>query len=771
MPIPYFVADSARVTILRPLASSAFGSYNLSLPEGIDLEDVHDFEAPGNELGHVATLTRSRRVGGLARRFVRADVAVSAADPSDPDLIPDSNVDAVLSEAAARVASEFFLESNITKAGLGPWVPFVDFKVGDKARVNIWGHVVTLPITRIEPIISDHDVVDWLVHLGGQLVSDDDAREVENENLRKAFLQDRRELAGIEGQVKAVDKKAEDAKSAADTAKGTADDALAAATDADGVIQGHVNAAAAASQAAHESSQASLGHSVTAGAHSEAAGAHSADASAASVTASGHSVTAAGHADTAAGHSADASLASQTAAGHSVTAAGHSTDASLASQEARDASTTAAGYSGSAWDYSQLADQAALAAGGSEADAAEWKRLAEVARSLAEQERDAAETARADAEDARDAAEVSRSAAESGRADAEAARDRAEQARYRSMASMAAAEMMRAQAEEARRLAEDARALAEDSRADAEDARKDAEAARSLAEGHRDNAFTYMSNAFDEWEKAEDERESAWEAHQAVVGQNSLNIDQLEKQLVGMREELERVRGNLWTPLGLGMNESSGGFTTSTATDTNRFTLSVSGSWVGRVIITVMYTTRASLNDPLYEAQAVYTRDIGVNRSFEIVLQNGWDRPKFVSLQYRRDAKTVWRNNIAPRDVTITSGQWTTIHSVYNTKSAEGIASMRVGWHRTTFDNNYGIRIRVGGTATSGGTVVASDGPRNGVGPLTILGNGYRVMAVSNQSYVIPAGATVRMEAYTNATGQDQRTIRDATLNMAWIDD
>lgn len=227
MVIPYFVADSARVTILRPLASSAFGSYSLTLPEGIDLEDVHDFEAPGNELGHVATLTRSRRVGGLARRFVRADVAVTAADAADPDWFPESNVDAVLEEASTRVSSDFFLESDITKAGLGPWGPFVDFKVGDKARVNIWGHVVTLPITRIEPIISDHDVVDWLVHLGGQLVSDDDAREVENETLRKAFLQDRRELAGLEIEtakaVAVVDQKAAVAQSTADTAKNTAE--------------------------------------------------------------------------------------------------------------------------------------------------------------------------------------------------------------------------------------------------------------------------------------------------------------------------------------------------------------------------------------------------------------------------------------------------------------------------------------------------------------------------------------------------------------------
>nr|WP_286981485.1 hypothetical protein [Corynebacterium sp. UBA5992] len=209
----YFVADSANVTVMRTLASTAFGSYKLTPPEGIDVGDIYELSAPGNELGYVATLDSSRRVGGLARRFVRADVAVAAKDDTNPDWVPSSTVNEVLTSAARRVSSDFFLESDISKAGLGPWVPLVDFRVGDRANVDVWGQVVSLPVTRIEPVVSERDVVDWKVHLGGQLVADEDARLAENEALQKAFMKDRRELEGVSSTVSKVSKVATSAAS------------------------------------------------------------------------------------------------------------------------------------------------------------------------------------------------------------------------------------------------------------------------------------------------------------------------------------------------------------------------------------------------------------------------------------------------------------------------------------------------------------------------------------------------------------------------------
>lgn len=231
MTTPFFVADAANVTVLRSVASTAFGKYELQVPEGIDLEDIHSFAAPGNELGYVAGLT-GVRVGGMMRRFVRADVSVTAANESDPSWVPDSNVDQVLREAEQRVSGDFFLESDITLAGLGPWTPFVDFQVGDTANVEIWGRVVQLPVTRIEPVVSDHSVVDFRVHVGGQLVSDEDARLAENETIRRALVEDRRDLAGLQAQVsKAVQDSSEAKKTADETA------ALVESFDIDGSIQ------------------------------------------------------------------------------------------------------------------------------------------------------------------------------------------------------------------------------------------------------------------------------------------------------------------------------------------------------------------------------------------------------------------------------------------------------------------------------------------------------------------------------------------------------
>lgn len=237
---PYFVADSASVTVLHSVASSAFGKYSLTVPDGVDIDDVYTLSAPGNELGYVAQLApEGRRVGGFARRFVRADVSVrSIGESNDDTWTAASDVDTTLKEAASRVQGDFFLESDITLAGLGPWIPFEHFDVGDIADVEIWGRVVPLPVTRIEPIVSDHSIVDWKIHVGGQLVSDDEARLAENDVVRRAVVDSRRDLAGVaEAASKAVET-ASSAVSKADAAQGTADSAVGDAAALREVLSG-----------------------------------------------------------------------------------------------------------------------------------------------------------------------------------------------------------------------------------------------------------------------------------------------------------------------------------------------------------------------------------------------------------------------------------------------------------------------------------------------------------------------------------------------------
>lgn len=229
MAVPYFIADSAQVTVLRSLASTAFGKYGLKLPEGVDLEDVYEAAAPGNELAYVSSLGSARRVGGMFRRFVRADVNITA---QGEGMVPASDVERVLDEAAKRVSGDFFLESDITKAGLGAWVPFVDFHVGDIANVEIWGRVVPLAVTRIEPKRTEHSDDDWSVHVGGQLLSDSEARLAENADIYNAVVEDRRDLAGLKPQVSKAQSTANEAKIKADETA-----ALVEGLDIEGSIQ------------------------------------------------------------------------------------------------------------------------------------------------------------------------------------------------------------------------------------------------------------------------------------------------------------------------------------------------------------------------------------------------------------------------------------------------------------------------------------------------------------------------------------------------------
>lgn len=227
---PYLIAESPQVTVLRSLASTAFGKVSVTLPEGVEMDGIFTPSAPGNELGYVAALNSEKRVGGMFRRFVRADVSITAKGAP----APASDVEQVLDEAAKRTSGEFFLESDITLAGLGDWVPLQDFQVGDLVDVEIWGMVVPMRVTRIEPIVSDHSIVDWRVHVGGQLVSDEDALLAANATIHRVLVEDRRDLAGLSERVVVAQATADDAGESARVADSKAVAAQATADDADG---------------------------------------------------------------------------------------------------------------------------------------------------------------------------------------------------------------------------------------------------------------------------------------------------------------------------------------------------------------------------------------------------------------------------------------------------------------------------------------------------------------------------------------------------------
>jgi|GEM_PF-5851834 len=203
------IADGGEMTVLRDLAAFSYGRWSVDWPESVpdeqrpELPDDRDF-------GYASKLKRDPGVFG--RRFVRADVTIKAQDFDDAGKpIPfsgESDVEETLDDASKRTDGDVFFEREITRAGLGALVPRVDFDVDSVVPVLIWGKTIPSPVTSIEDVVESGAVVDYRVHVGGQLLQDDAARERANREIEATIAQERRE------RVKAVSKERKARKSA-----------------------------------------------------------------------------------------------------------------------------------------------------------------------------------------------------------------------------------------------------------------------------------------------------------------------------------------------------------------------------------------------------------------------------------------------------------------------------------------------------------------------------------------------------------------------------
>lgn len=203
------IADGGEMTVLRDLAAFSYGRWSVDWPESVpdeqrpELPDDRDF-------GYASKLKQDP--GRFGRRFVRADVTIKAQDFDDAGKpIPfsgESDVEETLDDAAKRTDGDVFFEREITRAGLGALVPRVDFDVDSVVPVLIWGKTIPSPVTSIEDVVEQGAVVDYRVHVGGQLLQDDAARERANREVEATIAQERRE------RVKAVSKERKARRSA-----------------------------------------------------------------------------------------------------------------------------------------------------------------------------------------------------------------------------------------------------------------------------------------------------------------------------------------------------------------------------------------------------------------------------------------------------------------------------------------------------------------------------------------------------------------------------
>lgn len=231
------VADGGEMTVLRDLAAFSYGRWSVDWPESVP-EDQRPELPDDRDFGYAAKL--KQEPGRFGRRFVRADVSITAQDFDEAGKpIPfsgESDAEQVLDDASSRTDGDVFFEREITRAGLGALQPRVDFDVDSVVPVLIWGKTIPSPVTSIEDVVEAGAVVDYRVHVGGQLLQDDAARERANREVEATIAQERRE------RVKAVSKvqsTASSAKSTADEAKKTADETaeLVEGLDIDGSIE------------------------------------------------------------------------------------------------------------------------------------------------------------------------------------------------------------------------------------------------------------------------------------------------------------------------------------------------------------------------------------------------------------------------------------------------------------------------------------------------------------------------------------------------------
>lgn len=176
------VADGGDVTAGRKKTTFVYGEFNVQLPEGVEQVETDERLTDGyvyRPEGEIAPFD----VG-----FARADVTVDME-------VQSTDLELVVDEAQRDAEGDVFFERDITPAGLGEFVPGVDFVVGDVVSVERWQVLLPLPVTGWEMVSSASDgVAADRVHVSGQLISDAVARGRRNADLRREVEADKRQL-------------------------------------------------------------------------------------------------------------------------------------------------------------------------------------------------------------------------------------------------------------------------------------------------------------------------------------------------------------------------------------------------------------------------------------------------------------------------------------------------------------------------------------------------------------------------------------------------
>lgn len=176
------VADGGNIRLVRRVAAYAYGSRDVTWPEGA--EDPKDELPDGREFGWVAQLG-GPRPGLSGRRFVRTDAVIDAVEGV-------SNTEQLLDDAAQRTGGDVQFETLISGRGLAGQEPGVDFRLGDRVPARFWGRL--LPGQLVTEVGWDESGP--YAKLGGQMLRDLDALARTRAELTRTIRREREETAG-----------------------------------------------------------------------------------------------------------------------------------------------------------------------------------------------------------------------------------------------------------------------------------------------------------------------------------------------------------------------------------------------------------------------------------------------------------------------------------------------------------------------------------------------------------------------------------------------
>lgn len=212
------LADGAELTVGRTVAPWVYGKWQVTIPEGTE-QDVDTRVTDGYVYRPDGAPT-----GRFDIAFVQADVAMDMNAQT-------SNVENQLDSAVEKAAGGVFFDRDIEGRGLGRYKPGIDFGEGDFVDVLVWGMRINSMVTAIDYV----GLIDSRVHVGGQMIADPMALELQNSEVWDAIRAERfraeQEAARLKAQqstdrqqTQQIGQIASQAQNTANQAKSTAED-------------------------------------------------------------------------------------------------------------------------------------------------------------------------------------------------------------------------------------------------------------------------------------------------------------------------------------------------------------------------------------------------------------------------------------------------------------------------------------------------------------------------------------------------------------------